>query len=192
MSIFNKINLKIRYLSGLIRTSMLSFSKKGSRTIVGKHGFYKGLQCVEIGGNCSLGDWLVLTVWTDYFAVKRMTFNPKIKIGDNCSFGSWNHISSINRIEIGDACLTGKWVTITDHAHGSSALGDLKLEPIKRELYSKGPVIIGNNVWIGDKVTILPNVTIGDGVVVGANSVVTKDVPPYTIVAGNPARIIGK
>ena len=52
------------------------------------------------------------------------------------------------------------------------------------------PVVIGNDVWIGSRVTILPGVTIGDGAVIGASSVVTKDVEPYTVVAGNPAEII--
>ena len=51
-------------------------------------------------------------------------------------------------------------------------------------------MVIGNDVWIGDKATILPGVTIGDGAVVAANAVVTKDVPPYSIVGGNPARVI--
>lgn len=55
---------------------------------------------------------------------------------------------------------------------------------------SKGPICIGNDVWIGMGVTILSGVNIGDGSVVAAQSVVTKDVPPYTIVAGNPAKII--
>ncbi len=49
---------------------------------------------------------------------------------------------------------------------------------------------IGNNVWIGDKATILPNISIGDGAVIAANAVVTKDVPAYSVVAGNPARIV--
>ena len=49
---------------------------------------------------------------------------------------------------------------------------------------------IGDNVWIGDKVTILPGVHIGDGAVIGANAVVVKDVRPYTVVGGNPAKII--
>ena len=52
------------------------------------------------------------------------------------------------------------------------------------------PVTVGNDVWIGGGVTILPGVTIGDGSVIGAGSVVTHDVPPHTLVAGNPARII--
>lgn len=64
------------------------------------------------------------------------------------------------------------------------------LPPLFRPLFSKGPVIIGKNVWIGDKATILPGVTIGDGSIIGANSVVTKDVPAYSVVAGNPAKII--
>ena len=57
---------------------------------------------------------------------------------------------------------------------------------------SKGDVVIGNDVWIGRGTTILSGVNIGDGSVIGAYSVVTKNVPPYSIVAGNPARIIKK
>ena len=57
---------------------------------------------------------------------------------------------------------------------------------------TKGDVNIGNDVWIGDSATILSGVTIGDGVCIGTKSVVTKDVPPYTIVAGNPAKHIKK
>ncbi len=54
----------------------------------------------------------------------------------------------------------------------------------------KGPVSIGNNVWIGDRVTILSGVEIGDGAVIGAGAIVTKNVPPYSIAVGNPARVI--
>ncbi|MFH1021256.1 MAG: DapH/DapD/GlmU-related protein [Pseudomonadota bacterium] len=57
---------------------------------------------------------------------------------------------------------------------------------------TKGDVIIGNDVWIGREAVILSGVTIGDGAVIGARAVITKDVPPYAIVAGNPARLIRK
>lgn len=61
---------------------------------------------------------------------------------------------------------------------------------IINHMHENSELIIGNDVWIGAKVNILPGVKIGDGAVIGANSVVTKNVPPYSIVAGNPARII--
>ena len=57
-------------------------------------------------------------------------------------------------------------------------------------MVSKGPVIIGDNVWVGEKATIVANIKIGQGCVIAANSVVTKDVPPYCVVAGCPAKIV--
>ena len=79
-------------------------------------------------------------------------------------------------------------MTITDHAHGSSCID--MTPPANRELISGGAVFIGKNVWIGDKVTILPGTTIGDGAIVAANSVVSKDIPAYSVAAGNPAKIL--
>ena len=64
--------------------------------------------------------------------------------------------------------------------------------PQKKNLRFKGDTIVGNDVWIGQNATILPGVKIGDGAIVGANSVVGRDVKPYTIVAGNPAKFIRK
>ena len=64
--------------------------------------------------------------------------------------------------------------------------------PPLSELPNKGDTVIGNDVWIGQNVTILSGVHIGDGAIIGMNSVVGSDVPPYTIVAGNPARTIRK
>jgi virginiamycin A acetyltransferase len=57
---------------------------------------------------------------------------------------------------------------------------------------TKGSIVIGNNVWIGDNVIILSGVKAGDGAVIGAGSVVTKDVPPYAVAVGNPAKVIKK
>ena len=64
--------------------------------------------------------------------------------------------------------------------------------PSKSELPLKGDTVVGNDVWIGQNATILPGVHIGDGAIIGANATVASDVAPYTIVAGNPARIIRK
>ena len=77
----------------------------------------------------------------------------EISIGDSCSFGAYNHITSSNKIHIGNGLLTGKWVTITDNSHGLSTMADMAKRPLERNIVSKGEVNIGDNVWIGDKVT---------------------------------------
>lgn len=117
-------------------------------------------------------------------------FTPQLIIGDNVSFNYRCHIGVVNKVVIGDNVLIGSNVLITDHSHGHNSEVDIDNIAIERYLYSKGPVIIGENVWIGENVCILPNVNIGKNSIVGANSVVTKDIPPYSIVAGNPAKII--
>lgn len=149
----------------------------------------KGRERISIGEGTVFGKELVLTAWVSHNGIN---YNPEIKIGKNCNFGDYVHITSINRIEIGNNVLTGRWVTITDNSHGETDEENLKIAPLKRDWFSKGPVIIGNNVWIGDKATILPGVIIGEGTIVAANSVVSKDIPPYSIVGGNPAKILNQ
>lgn len=130
---------------------------------------------------------IYLTAWDQY---GNQEFTPEIIIGSDCAIGAWNHITCTNKIVIGSGLLTGKWVTISDNSHGTTDYENLQIPPAKRNIYSKGSIIIGNNVWIGDKATILAGVTIGDGAVIAANSVVTKDIPPFSVVVGSPARII--
>ena len=147
-------------------------------------GLLRATEHISIGENCRFHEHLYLTVWGN------STEDVIISIGNNCNFGAFNHITAINHIEIGDNCLTGKWVTISDNNHGTTERNVLDVPPIERTTCSKGAVCIGKNVWIGEKATILSGVTIGDGAIIGANSVVTKSVPPYTVVAGNPIKTI--
>lgn len=121
---------------------------------------------------------------------RSQQFNPVIIINNNASIGERAHITAINKIVIGEGTLLGKDVTITDNSHGSITFEEMKKAPSERLLVSKGPVIIGKNCWLGDKVTVCPNVTIGDYCIIGANSVVTKDMPSYCVCAGNPCKII--
>ena len=116
--------------------------------------------------------------------------SSEMQLGNNISIGEYTHITCSRRIEIADGLLTGRFVLITDNAHGANLPEELSTSPLSREVFSPGPVIIGRNVWIGDKATILPDVTIGDGAVIAANAVVTKDVPPFSVAAGCPARVI--
>ena len=167
------------------------FKVFGQNSSFQKIAFLKGPKYISIGTQTLFEKDLYLTAWDTYQTNSSIQhFTPEIKIGSNCHFGAFNHITAINFIEIGNNLLTGKNVTITDNSHGSTDFEHLSIEPVLRPLVSKGPVKIGNNVWIGDKATILPNVTIGNGAVIAANAVVTKDVPAYAIAAGNPAKVI--
>ena len=64
--------------------------------------------------------------------------------------------------------------------------------PKKEDLPYKGDTVIGNDVWIGQNVTFLPGVHVGDGCIIGANAVVASDIPPYSVVVGNPAKVLRK
>lgn len=149
--------------------------------------FIFGEKYIRVGYDVRFDDHIQLTAWDHY---EDQHFTPEIIIGDGCAFGSANHITAINRIEIGKNVLTGKNVLITDNSHGTTDRGQLDLPPRKRHLFSKGPVIIEDNVWIGDKASILPGVRIGRGSIIGTGAVVTKDVPAHSLVVGNPARIL--
>ena len=173
----------IRFRTLLIRKYFRSCSSKaqlcGFRRLI-------GTKYISIGSS-KIGKDVILTA---YDKASGYSFTPEIIIGDNCNIGEFCHITAIQSIVIGNGVLTGRWVTITDNSHGQTTYEDLQLPPLKRKPFSKGKVTIEDNVWIGDKATILPGITIGYGAIIGAGSVVTKDVPPFAIVAGNPAKII--
>lgn len=152
------------------------------------HLISKGEENITIGSGTHIGDHCVITAWRK--TCSGETFHPEIIIGNDCNFGEYNHITSTNKIQIGNNLLTGRWVTITDNSHGDTSYDTLQVPPLLRNVKSKGPVILGDNVWIGDKATVLPGVTIGDGAIIAANAVVTRDVPAYSVVGGNPAKVI--
>ena len=109
----------------------------------------------------------------------------KLRVGNGAQLGHNARIES--NVTIGDDVLMGPDVVImtTSHAFENPDL------PINRQgSLPTLPVVIGNDAWIGTRVVIMPGVTIGNGAVVGAGSIVTRDIPPFAIAAGNPARVI--
>lgn len=146
-----------------------------------------GSKSIFIGNGTTIQSYCILGCWIKYAGE---SFTPSITIGNNCNIGEHTHITSINKITIGNGLLTGRYVYIGDNSHGGLSLEEANTPPIKRKLQSKGEVVIGNNVWIGDKATILAGVHIGDNVIIGANSVVTHDIPSNCMAAGMPARVI--
>jgi len=146
-----------------------------------------GQKRISIGDHTCIQSHSIFGCWEKY---GEQLFSPSIVIGNHCCIGEYNHITACNKITIGDGLLTGRFVYIGDNAHGGLSWEEAETPPIKRQLVSKGEVRIGNNVWIGDKATILAGVTIGNNVIVAANAVVNRDVPGNCIVAGIPARVV--
>ena len=159
----------------------------GEHTIFAKSFVIVGGNSISIGANNYFAEGCMVSAWNDYNGNKH---NPQISIGNGCNFGKMNHITCCNKITIGDGLLTGMYVLISDNCHGEICADVLSIPPLDRQLESKGEVVIGNNVWIGDKVAILAGVHIGDGAIIGVNSVVTKDVPENCVVGGIPAKVI--
>ncbi|PRY53667.1 succinyltransferase-like protein [Arcticibacter pallidicorallinus] len=154
-----------------------SFSIKSPVSII-------GAKYISVGQNFCCLPRLRIEVFRDVLTNPR----PSVKIGKGVSVGSDFRIACVNEVVIGDDVLIGSRVTITDHLHGKANLGELHVPPNIRELFSRGSVIIRSNVHIGDGVFILPGIEIGEGSIVGANSVVTKSIPAFSICAGAPAR----
>lgn len=116
---------------------------------------------------------------------KGATFSRRLSIGNDSGLGENCRLQGT--VTIGDHVMMGPDVLIytTNHEFEDKTI------PMQSQGYREEcPVSIGNDVWIGARVIILPGVHISDGCVIGAGSVVTKDVPPYCVCAGNPAKVI--
>ena len=115
--------------------------------------------------------------------------------GENFQMNDYVHITAMESVKIGNDVLLASKIYISDCSHGSYSGDENDSHPDSiphdRPLSSK-PVVIEDNVWLGEFVSVLPGVTIGKGTIVGANSVVSKNLPPYVIAVGTPAKPIKK
>jgi acetyltransferase-like isoleucine patch superfamily enzyme len=132
-------------------------------------------------GRLILGRWLHLGVNT-----ALRCHEGTLSVGDKGVLARGVSVNCYLDVEIGDAALIADNVYISDFDH---KFGDLQL-PIKDQGIEKSRVRIERNVWLGTKVTVARGVRIGEGAVVGANAVVTRDLPAYSVAVGLPARVI--
>lgn len=189
----NNLRRPLPDLLAYLRAKVASTLWKRSIARVGR-GFHvcrgaliQGGEHIRIGDGFYAGPLL----WIE--AVRRygeQQYTPQIEIGDGVTCSQSVHIAATVRVSIGDGVMFGSHVHVTDHAHGRY-YGDEQdpptLPPGRRPLAPGRPVRIERNVWLADGVVVLPGVTIGEGCVVGANSVVSRSLPPHIIAIGAPA-----
>lgn len=133
----------------------------------------KGIETISIGDGVAIleGVWL------------QTESGGQLTIGSGTYIGHRSHIHAVSDLVIGENCVLADNVLINNSEH---VKGDIQ------QISTRGPIIIGDRVFVGQNVVILANVSIGDDAIIGAGSVVTKDVPAGATVAGVPAHIISQ
>lgn len=166
------------------------FTSHGQNLTIGPNAnvFIEQSSSVDIGDNC------------DILGTLMAKCGAKIRIGKYTTIRSNSFVGSAAGVDIGDYVIISNNVHIIDNNnHPTPPITRIDLS--KSGFYSekwhwrhseKAPIVIENNTWICERSTILKGVTIGEGSIVACDSVVTKSVPPYTIVAGNPAQVVKK
>lgn len=143
----------------------------------------KGKPAIHNDGTMIIKDrvQIVSTVATTELAVG---VGGTLEVGERTLINYGTAISAQQLVRIGPRCLIGTYCLMMDNDFH-------RIEPERRlERPESRPIVLGENVWLGGRVIVMSGVSIGDGSVVGAGSVVTRDVPPRTLVAGAPARVI--
>lgn len=145
----------------------------------------RGKKNIQIGKGFSTGRYCRFEAHGQYGEIN-------ILIGNNCQVNDSVHIAALKSVSIADNVLIASRVFITDLNHGGYS-GNSHSDPLsicKDRPLTGTPVVIEQNVWLGEGVVVLPGVTIGEGTIIGANAVVSKNIPAFSIAVGNPARVI--
>lgn len=143
---------------------------------------------VVSGCRLRIGKGVRLSARTTFSGARNAPHPPVIELGEETYVGHRVVFRAGHGITLGKRCYVASYVSFTgDPGH--------PLDPVRRRTEAApveelGTVVVGDDVWIGEGALILGDVTIGDGAVVGARSVVTKDIPPFTVAAGAPARAV--
>lgn len=176
---FELFKLSLGWLPHLVHGAL---SAKTSGAAFGKRPLMRGKTCFDIRGKAVFGNNLFFYARPSGLSIS-VRKGATLTVGDRFFMNVGTEIVAWSEIRIGNNVMLAPYASITDHNQHETEPGAIT---------SKGPVVIGNNVWIGRNAVITPGVSIGDGSVIGANSVVTKDIPPNSLAAGAPARVIRK
>lgn len=165
----------------------LRFARKitlGRHATIGDGAILSGLgrDGLRLGARVNIGAYARLVVGTDLARP-----GSYIHVGDGAGIGEYSSLGGSGGISIGTDTIIGQYFSAHPENHNFADLA----RPIYQQGTTRKPIAIGNDCWLGARVTVLAGVTIGDGCVIAAGSVVTRDIPACSIAAGIPARVIG-
>ena len=140
-----------------------------------------GTEGLSIGDNCSIGAYSKLVVSTSY-----NNLGKGITLGSNIGIGEFAYIGGAGGLKIGNETIVGQYLSIHPENHTFA----LKTKSIRLQETTRKGIIIGENCWIGAKVTILDGVSVGNNSIIAAGSVVNKSFPNDSLIAGVPAKLI--
>lgn len=135
---------------------------------------------LKIGNNVKIGAYSRIVASTSF-----NNLGEYIRIGNNVGIGEFAYLGGGGGLEIGDDCIIGQYLSCHPENHNYRGNSLIRLQGVTRQ-----GIKIGNNCWLGAKVTILDGVTIGDNCVVAAGAVVTKSMPPNSVIGGVPAKVL--
>jgi len=143
----------------------------------------RGYANMRIGSGFTTGQYCRIEAGDGNGSGPTLRIGKRVQINDRC------HLAALCSVTIGDDVLVASNVFISDHDHGDTSAAQLGLPPARRDLVWAA-VTIENNAWIGENAVILKGVTVGHSSIVAAGAVVTRDVPPFSVAAGVPARVV--
>ena len=159
-----------------------TFARFGTGSVIVPPARVTRADCIEIGDDVQILEHAWLSVKAAVPGIQ-----PRLVIGDGCRIGRFASIACVGEVIFGDKVLTADRIFIGDTYH---CYEDVSLPVVDQPMADPAPVEIGSGAFLGIGSAVLHGVRVGEGAYVGAGAVVTEDIPPYTAVAGNPARAI--
>ena len=153
---------------------------------------------VEFGINCAIANPAYVkiepgVIMAHHSSITAVTgyndryYRPMITVSEGTQIGPYNAFAAIDRITVGRYVLFAPYVHVSDHSHGYQ---DVSKPVMHQPVFSNGRVVIEDGCWLGFGSHILSGVTIGKNSVIGANSLVTENIPPFSVAVGSPAKVI--
>ncbi|QWH09086.1 acyltransferase [Bacillus mycoides] len=174
---------KILFVGKRVKLKNKNAISFGSGVTLEDYVFLDGLSTegLKIGNNVKVGSYTIIAC-----SGSLKSLGKGVRIGDNSGIGDFSFLGAAGGIQIGNNVIMGQNVRFHSENHKFDRV-DI---PIKEQGVTNKGIIVGDDCWIGSGSVFLDGVQVGEGCVIGANTLVNKDIPPYSVAVGNPVKIV--